>query len=409
MPAYVMNQEALVRNARILRQVADAAGCRVVMALKGFSSWPVFPVIRPYLDGCCASGIWEARLAREEFGKEVLSYAPAYSDEDLADLLEVSNHVDFNSLTQWNKFQPIVLGHPRFQNGTVKCGLRVNPRCSTGHTALYDPCAPGSRLGVTSDALHEFLANGESGLNGISGLHMHTLCEQGAEDLAVTLEALEKDFGDILSRPEITWLNLGGGHWITKSDYNRELLIELVRNVSSKYGVEVWLEPGEAAAIHTGVLRCRVLDVFESEGFRHAILDISASAHMPDVLEMPYRPDVFLVEQGGGRDNGCSEFSPAVRLTDESYQRAGDVGNQSVTYRLGAPTCLAGDVIGDYSFNRLLEVGDVLVFDDMSHYTMVKTSFFNGVCHPDIVLQREDGHLETLREFTYSDFRSRLG
>lgn len=398
-----MNLEALVRNARILRQVADAAGCRIVMALKGFSSWAAFPSIRPYLDGCCASGVWEARLAREEFGGEVLTYAPAYSEDDLVELLEISNHLDFNSMTQWEKFRATVMAHSRFQKGELKCGLRVNPRCSTGHTALYDPCAPGSRLGVVAGHVLG------TDISGISGLHMHTLCEQGAEDLALTLEVLEKDFRSVLSRPEITWLNLGGGHWITKPDYNRELLIELVRGLRLKYGVEVWLEPGEAVAVHTGVLRCNVLDVFESDGFRHAILDISASAHMPDVLEMPYRPDVFLVERGSGRDSGCSAYFPAVRLSDESYLRAGGAGEQAETYRLGSPTCLAGDVIGDYSFSRALDVGDVLVFDDMSHYTMVKTTFFNGVRHPDIVLQDRDGRLKTVREFTYGDFRSRLG
>ncbi len=400
MSAFVISQSALERNALILRDVADAAGCRVVLALKGFSCWPCFDVLRPWLDGCCASGLWEARLARRRFGKHVLTYSPAYAPEEVAELAEISDHLDFNSLTQWDRFRGEVMRHPRFLSGELKCGLRVNPRLSTGHTPLYDPCAPGSRLGVTPDVVQG------ADLSGISGLHFHTLCEQGAEDLAATLEAVERHFGHILSRPEITWLNMGGGHWITKPGYNRNLLVELVRSIRERYGVDVWLEPGEAAAIHTGVLRCRVLDIFSSEGVEHAILDVSASAHMPDTLEMPYRPDVFQIVRDASLRSGQQ---PAVRMEGESYALAGNAGENAHTYRLGAPTCLAGDRLGDYSFPEPLAVGDELVFDDMAHYTMVKTTFFNGVRHPDIAVQKKDGSVETVRRFSYEDFEARLG
>lgn len=400
MSAFIISQPALERNARILREVANASGCRIVLALKGFSMWPCFEDLKPWLDGCCASGLWEARLARRRFGKRVLTYSPAYAPDEVAELAEISDHLDFNSLPQWSRFRDMLMKHPRFLSGELRCGLRVNPRFSTGHTAIYDPCAPGSRLGVTPELLEG------ADLTGISGLHFHTLCEQGAEDLADTLGAVEQYFGSILSRPEVTWLNMGGGHWITKPGYNRELLAELVRGIRKRYGVEVWLEPGEAAAIHTGVLRSRVLDLFSSEGVEHAILDVSASAHMPDTLEMPYRPDVFQILKDSSLR---SVQQPAVLMKGESYFLSGDAGEGAHTYRLGAPTCLAGDRIGDYSFAEPLAVGDELVFDDMAHYTMVKTTFFNGVRHPDIAIQKADGSVETVRRFSYEDFEARLG
>lgn len=333
MSAFVISESALERNALILRDVADAAGCRIVLALKGFSCWPCFDALSPWLDGCCASGLWEARLARRRFGKHVLTYSPGYASEEIAELAEISDHLDFNSLTQWSRFREEVMRHPRFLSGELKCGLRVNPRFSTGHTPLYDPCAPGSRLGVTPDVMQG------ADLAGISGLHFHTLCEQGADDLAATLGAVERHFGHILSRPEMTWLNMGGGHWITKPGYDRKLLAELVRRIRERYGVEVWLEPGEAAAIHTGVLRCRVLDIFSSEGVEHAVLDVSASAHMPDTLEMPYRPDVFQIVRDASLR---SARQPAVQMAGESYALAGNAGEGSHTYRLGAPHLFGG-------------------------------------------------------------------
>ncbi len=394
---FVISIAALKRNSALLREVKEAAGCRIVLALKGFSCWKAFPYLREDLDGCCASGLWEALLARDEFQKQVITYSPAYDEDDITALCEFTHHLDFNSLSQWRRFRDQVMAHPRFRSGELHCGLRVNPQCSTGQTPIYDPCVPGSRLGITADQLEGV------DLSGLSGLHFHTLCEQDSDDLEKTLEALDEKFGHLLRLPQFTYLNMGGGHWITKPFYDRERLVRLVRQAREKYNVEVWLEPGEAVAIHSGVLRAKVADVFESAGHRLAILDVSATAHMPDVIEMPYRPDVFLVDASAG-----SGPVPAVVFEGEPYTPAGDAAAGGWLYRLGGPTCLAGDVIGDYSFPRELRVGDVLVFDDMAHYTMVKTTTFNGVKHPPIALQHEDGRLEVVREFRYEDFRDRL-
>ena len=406
---FLISIPALQRNTAILREVADQAGCKVALALKGFSCWKAFPYIKKNLDGCCASGLWEAKLANEHFGKHIITYSPAYDDEDIDQLLEITHHLDFNSLSQWFRFREKIFTHPRFISGEVVCGLRINPEHSTGQTPIYDPCVPGSRLGITADHLLD------ADLTGISGLHFHTLCEQNSPDLETTLKAVDEKFGDLLRSKQITYLNMGGGHWITKPFYDRERLIHLVKQAKEAYGVEVWLEPGEAVAIHTGVLRATVMDVFESAGHKLAILDISATAHMPDVIEMPYRPDVFLAEKSETKDQNPETVSPAVNLEGEHYYLAGDpqspglpLSQSSHTYRLGGPTCLAGDVVGDYGFHRELKVGDVLVFDDMAHYTMVKTTTFNGVKHPSIALLHENGEIETIRTFDYSDFRDRL-
>lgn len=394
---FVVSIAALKRNTAILREVKEAAGCKLVLALKGFSCWKAFPYIMDDLDGCCASGLWEARLAHDHFGKHVVTYSPAYDEADIAALCDFTHHLDFNSLSQWFRFRETIMAHPRFRNGELQCGLRVNPQCSTGHTPIYDPCVAGSRLGITADQLEG------ADLSGLSGLHFHTLCEQDSDDLEKTLAAVDEKFGHLLRSPQFTYLNMGGGHWITKPYYDRERLVRLVRKAKADYNVEVWLEPGEAIAIHTGVLRATVMDVFESAGHKLAILSVSATAHMPDVMEMPYRPDVFLAEAG---DRKSEVGGPAVMFEGETYQLAGDSGQH--LYRLGGPTCLAGDVVGDFSFPRPLKSGDTLVFDDMAHYTMVKTTMFNGVKHPPIVLQHEDGSLETIREFSYQDFRDRL-
>lgn len=394
---FVISIAALKRNTAILREVKEAAGCKLVLALKGFSCWKAFPYISEDLDGCCASGLWEGLLAHDHFKKHVVTYSPAYDEEDILALCNFTDHLDFNSLSQWFRFRDQIMAHPRFVSGALKCGLRVNPEHSTGQTPIYDPCVAGSRLGITADQLKG------ADLTGLSGLHFHTLCEQNSGDLETTLAAVDEKFGHLLRSEQFTYLNMGGGHWITKPFYDREKLVRLVREAQEKYNVEVWLEPGEAIAIHTGVLRATVMDVFESAGHKLAILSISATAHMPDVLEMPYRPDVFLVEKGAAQTSGAQ---PAVTLEGESYLPSSESGEH--LYRLGGPTCLAGDVIGDFAFPRPLEVGDVLVFDDMAHYTMVKTTIFNGVKHPAIVLQHEDGTLETIREFSYQDFRDRL-
>ena len=393
---FLISITALQRNTAILRETADAAGCKVVLALKGFSCWKAFPHISDDLDGCCASGLWEAQLAKEHFKKHIITYSPAYDEAEIAELLEFTDHLDFNSLSQWIRFREIIFAHPRFISGELKCGLRINPEHSTGETPIYDPCVPGSRLGITADQLEG------ADLTGLSGLHFHTLCEQNSPDLESTLKAVDQKFGHLLRSEQFTYLNMGGGHWITKPFYDRELLILLVKEAKETYGVEIWLEPGEAVAIHTGVLRAEVMDVFESAGHKLAILSVSATAHMPDVIEMPYRPDVFLVE----KETSPQPKMPAVALKGETYHPAGEKGEH--TYRLGGPTCLAGDVVGDYSFPRPLAVGDILVFDDMAHYTMVKTTTFNGVKHPPIALLQNDGTVEIIRQFGYADFRDRL-
>jgi carboxynorspermidine decarboxylase len=394
---FLISIEALRRNTAILREVAEAAGCKIVLAQKGFSCWKAYPYISDDLDGCCASGLWEAMLARDYFRKHIVTYSPAYDEGDIDELLEFTHHLDFNSLSQWFRFRERIFLHPRFISGEVQCGLRINPEHSTGQTPIYDPCVPGSRLGIAADKLEG------ADLTGLSGLHFHTLCEQDSPDLESTLKAVDEKFGHLLRSPQFTYLNMGGGHWITKPDYDRELLIRLVKEAKEKYKVEVWLEPGEAVAIHTGVLRAKVMDVFESAGHKLAILDVSATAHMPDVIEMPYRPDVFLVDSSPA--DQCTP--PAVILDGENYHLATDQPSPH-TYRLGGPTCLAGDVMGDYSFPRDLVAGDILVFDDMAHYTMVKTTTFNGVRHPPIALLQADGRVETIREYSYSDFRDRL-
>ena len=408
---FLISIPALQRNTAILREVADQAGCKIILALKGFSCWKAFPHITKDLDGCCASGLWEALLAKEHFGKHIITYSPAYDEEDIDQLLEFTHHLDFNSLSQWFRFREKIFAHPRFISGEVVCGLRINPEHSTGRTPIYDPCVPGSRLGVTADHLVG------ADLTGISGLHFHTLCEQNSPDLESTLQAVDEKFGDLLRSEHITYLNMGGGHWITKPFYDRDRLVRLVQQAKEKYKVEVWLEPGEAVAIHTGVLRSTVMDVFESAGHKLAILDISATAHMPDVIEMPYRPDVYLVEksEARGQKPEARDQSPAVTMNGEHYIAATDpkspnppIPQSLFTYRLGGPTCLAGDVIGDYTFPRELRAGDTLVFDDMAHYTMVKTTTFNGVKHPAIALLHENSQVETVRTFGYPDFRDRL-
>ncbi|WP_298267981.1 carboxynorspermidine decarboxylase [Geobacter sp.] len=368
-PAYVVDLGRLRHNLAILDEVQRRSGAKILMALKAFAMWSVFPVIRETLQGVCASSPWEARLGREEFGREVHSFAAAFKESDVVELLATSNHLVFNSFNQLERFRPLW----EKERGRVSVGLRVNPEHSEGHTAIYDPCAPKSRLGIPR---REF--EGKS-LEGVEGLHFHTLCEQLFEPLERTVRVFEEKFGAFL--PGMRWLNLGGGHHITRDGYDIDALVELITYFKGKYGVEVYLEPGEAIAIGTGILVGEVLDVVENE-MEIAILDVSATCHMPDVLEMPYRPGIT-----GGFDPGAKAH----------------------TYRLGGPSCLAGDVIGDWSFERPLKPGDRLAFEDMSHYTMVKTTMFNGIQHPAIcTFEPETGELRVVRKFGYEDFRSRL-
>jgi len=368
-PAYVVDLGRLRHNLAILDSVQRRSGAKILMALKAFAMWSVFPLIRETLHGVCASSPWEARLGREEFGREVHSFSAAFSERDVVELLEISNHLVFNSFGQLERFRPLW----EKERGKVSVGLRVNPEHSEGHTPLYDPCAPNSRLGIRRADFE-----GRS-LAGVEGLHFHTLCEQLYEPLERTAKVFEEKFGEFL--PQMWWLNLGGGHHITRERYDIDALVELVKHFRGKYGVEVYLEPGEAIAIGTGILVGEVLDVV-ANGMEIAILDVSATCHMPDVLEMPYRPQIY-----GG-------FDPGVKAH---------------TYRLGGPSCLAGDVIGDWSFAEPLKVGDRLAFLDMAHYTMVKTTTFNGIRHPHIcTFEPETGQLKVVRSFTYEDFRSRL-
>jgi len=366
-PAYVVDLGRLRHNLAILDQVQQRSGARILMAMKAFSMWSVFPIIRETLQGVCASSPWEARLGREEFGREVHSFAAAFKESDVVELLKISNHLVFNSFNQLERFRSL------WEKSGVSIGLRVNPEHSEGHTAIYDPCAPKSRLGIPRA---EF--EGRS-LIGVEGLHFHTLCEQLFEPLERTARAFEERFGEFL--PMMKWLNLGGGHHITREGYDIDGLVELVKYFREKYKLTVYLEPGEAIAIGTGILVGEVLDIVNN-GMDIAILDVSATCHMPDILEMPYRPGIT-----GG-------FDP---------------GEKAYTYRLGGPSCLAGDIIGDWSFEQPLKVGDRLAFEDMSHYTMVKTTTFNGIQHPHICTwEPETGELQTVRSFGYQDFKSRL-
>jgi carboxyaminopropylagmatine decarboxylase len=368
-PAYVVDLGRLRHNLAILDDVQRRSGAKILMALKAFSMWSVFPLIRETLQGVCASSPWEARLGREEFGGEVHSFSAAFSERDVVELLEISDHLVFNSFDQLERFRPLW----EKERGRVSVGLRVNPEHSEGHTPIYDPCAPNSRLGIP---VRHFA--GQS-LAGVEGLHFHTLCEQLFEPLERTARVFEERFGSYL--PGMKWLNLGGGHHITRKGYDIDALVELVKYFRGKYGVTVYLEPGEAIAIGTGILVGEVLDVVEN-GMEIAILDVSATCHMPDILEMPYRP---------GIDGG---FDP---------------GMKAHTYRLGGPSCLAGDVIGDWSFEKPLKPGDRLAFEDMAHYTMVKTTTFNGIRHPSIcTYEPETGELKVVRQFTYEDFKGRL-
>lgn len=368
-PAFVIDLAMLERNLELLAHAQAAAGATILLALKGFAAWSTFPLVGQYLDGVAASGPDEARLGREELGKQVHTYCPAFDEASLRETIRYSDHVIFNSPSQIDRFRSIIDEHSK----DVSFGLRVNPQHSEVEVPLYDPCAPGSRLGATKDQLVK------ANLRGIDGLHFHTLCELGADALERTLEALEEQFAPWLD--EAKWVNFGGGHHITKPNYDVGLLVDLIRNFRHDHRVDVYLEPGEAIGLNAGVLVASVLDLVENDG-PIAILDTSATAHMPDVLEMPYRPEI---------------------------RGAAEPGRLAHTYRLGGLSCLAGDMIGAYSFDEPLSVGDKLVFEDMAHYTMVKTTTFNGVRLPSIALfdPRDDSY-RVQRSFGYEDYRNRL-
>lgn len=370
-PCFVINEVAIEENLRVLAQVQEASGAKILLALKAFSMWSLAPLVARYLTGTCASGLYEARLGREAFGGEVHTYSAAYTERDLVEVLKLSDHVTFNSFAQWQRFQPQIEKARRDRPG-LRFGLRVNPERSEGKNPLYDPCAPHSRLGIPRSQF-----NGD--LTGISGLHFHTLCEEDFPPLERTVRAFEEKFGEFI--PGLQWINFGGGHHITRADYQTDDLIRLLRDFSRRHGVQVYLEPGEAIALNAGILVSEVLDL-PWNGMPLAILDTSATCHMPDVIEGPYRPRVI--------DSG---------QPDEHPHR----------YRLGGQTCLAGDVIGDYSFEEPLRVGSRVAFEDMAIYTMVKTTTFNGIALPAIAIwNSKTDDLRIVRQFGYEDFRMRL-
>ena len=366
-PCYVIDVPRITENLQILHGVRERTGCKILLAQKAFSCYALYPLIGEYLDGTTASGLFEARLGREEMGKETHIFSPAYRPDEFPEIVQLCDHIVFNSFSQLKRFGP----QARAAGKSV--GLRINPECSTqeGH-AIYDPCAPGSRLGVTRENFQPEL------LDGVSGLHFHTLCEQDADALVTTVAAVEEKFGPYLS--QMQWLNFGGGHHITRPGYDIPALESCIRRIQAQYGVQVYLEPGEAVALNAGYLVTTVLDTLRN-GMDIAILDTSAACHMPDVLEMPYRPPLM---------------------------DAGEPGERAHTYRLGGPTCLAWDIIGDYSFDHPLSPGDRLVFGDMAIYSMVKNNTFNGMALPAISLREVSGECRILHQFGYDDFKSRL-
>jgi carboxynorspermidine decarboxylase len=367
-PCWVLEEESLQSNLEIIRMVKECSGAKVLLALKGYALWKSFDTLRSVLDGCCASGLHEAMLAAEEFGKEVHTYSPAYKAEEIEKIASLSHHMVFNSPAQLQRFGT----QAKAVNPALSLGLRVNPEYSEAPTELYNPCAPYSRLGTT-------LANFDATLLPmIDGLHFHALCEQSADALEAVLTHFEAKFAPFIA--EMKWINFGGGHHITRKGYDTEKLISLIKAFKAKYDVEVYLEPGEAVGWETGYLQATVLDIVHN-GIDIAILDTSAEAHMPDTIIMPYRAEV---------------------------RGAGKAGEKPYTYRLGGNTCLAGDIMGDYSFDKPLQIGDSIIFEDQMHYTMVKATTFNGIQLPAIAIKRRDGSMEVVREFGYEDFKGRL-
>lgn len=366
-PSYVVDEPLLEKNLKILNGVIERTGCRIILAQKAYALYATYPMIARYLNGTAASGLYEARLGYEEMGKENHVFSPAYREDEIDEIISLCDHIIFNSFSQLEKFGDKV------RQAGKQVGLRINPECSTqeGH-GMYDPCSPGSRFGVTLEHFRPEL------LEGVSGLHFHTLCEQGADALAATLDAVEEKFGEWL--PQMKWINFGGGHHITKEGYDIELLEDCIKRMQDRYGLLVYLEPGEAIALNAGFLVTTVLDTLKN-GMDIAIVDTSASCHMPDVLEVPYTPPLI---------------------------GSGAAGEKPYTYRLGGPTCLTGDIIGDYSFDRPLKNGDRLVFGDMAIYSMVKNNTFNGMALPAIAIRDKEGNCRIQRAFDYTDFKQRL-
>ena len=367
-PCSVIEEQSFRRNLALISSVAQRAEVEIILAFKAFAMWSVFPVVREYVQCSTASSLSEARLAYEEMGSKAHTYAPAYSEAEFPEIMSLSSHITFNSLSQFQKFYPYTLGK------NISCGLRINPEYSDVETDLYNPCAPGSRLGVVADLLGDHLPEG------VEGLHFHTLCESNSFDLEKTLAVIDEKFGKYF--PQIKWLNMGGGHLMTHKDYDVEHLITLLKNFRAKYPhLHIILEPGSAFAWQTGFLLSTVLDVVENKGIKTAMLDVSFSCHMPDCLEMPYKP--------------------AIR-------GASDVISGKPAYRMGGNSCLSGDFYGSWSFENELKVGDQVIFEDMIHYTMVKTTMFNGVTHPSIGILTKENEFKLIRRFGYEDYKNRI-
>lgn len=368
-PCYVLEESKLRGNLEILAHVQRESGAKILLALKGYALWKSFPLVSKYLQGITASGLHEAKLGQEEFeGGEIHVYSPAFKEAEIRELINFADHLTFNSPTQWHRFKSIIQEAPR----SIACGLRLNPLYSEVTPPIYNPCIPGSRLGITPDQLRD------EDLEGITGLHFHTHCEQNSDALERTLEHFERHFGHLIA--QMKWINFGGGHHITREDYDLARLIRVIRSFRERYdGIPVYLEPGEAVGWKTGFLLSEVVDIVHN-GMEIAILDASAAAHMPDCLEMPYRPMV---------------------------RESGEIDEKKYAYRFGGPTCLAGDVLGDYTFDTPLHIGDQLIFEDMIHYTIVKNNTFNGVPLPSIGILRESGDFELLASFGYDEYKRR--
>ncbi len=367
-PCYVVDEGLILKNLEILYNVSERTGAKILLAQKAFSMYELYPLIGRYLSGTTASSLFEARLGYEEMGGETHVFAPAYKESDMDELVKICDHIVFNSFSQWDKYRDKVKSAER----EIECGLRINPEYSEIETEIYNPCAEGSRMGVKLDELKKH------GIDGLDGIHFHTMCEQNSDVLWRTVQIIDEEFGEFLK--QVKWVNFGGGHHITRPDYDIETLVRSIELIRDKYGVQVYLEPGEAVALNAGYLVSEVLDIVNN-GIDIAILDTSAACHMPDVLEAPYRPPL---EDGG------------------------EPGEKKYTYRLSCPTCLAGDVIGDYSFDEPLKPGDRLIFGDMAIYTMVKNNTFNGINLPSIILKTTDDEYRLIKEFGYEDFKSRL-
>ncbi len=374
-PYYIVYEDRIRRNLSVITDVEKRANVKIIMAFKANALWKTFGIVSEYCTSSTASSVNEMELSLDELGNDVHAYCPVYTDDTIGKFIEGCTHITFNSVAQYEKYKPLIDAHNHKGQRYVSCGLRINPECSVIETDIYNPCVPGSRFGVSAESL------GDSLSEGIEGLHFHALCESTSYDLEKVLEAIEAKFGRFL--PKIKWLNMGGGHLMTRAGYDIEHLVSLLNSLHSKYpNLQLIMEPGSAFMWRTGDLITRVLDIVENKGIKTAIIDASFACHMPDCLEMPYKPTI----------------STALEQVDDAKP----------TYRIGGNSCLSGDFIGDWSFDKPLKIGDLLTFEDMNHYTTVKTTMFNGIQHPSIVLQRSDGSRELLREYTYADYKNRM-